>query len=157
MVEYRWRGKDVTVIAMIETFPWIAVVDDEEPIRRSLLRLMRSVGINAQAFASGGQFLDFIQACKPKCVVLDLNMPGMTGFEVQDRLVRDAPDIQIIILTAQDSPQAYGRAMLARPIAYLKKPIDSHCLLGAIDQALKTKLRLPTAGANKTGRMPGAS
>lgn len=111
------------------------MVDDEEPVRRALLRLLRSAGLGAHAFASGTEFLLSLETCRPGCVVLDLHMPGMTGFEVQAQLARDAPEIPVIIVTGHDSPETCARAMLTKPVAYLLKPMNDQSLLDAIELA----------------------
>lgn len=108
-------------------------------MRRALLRLMRLESIKAQAFASGAEFLDSLKVCKPDCAVLDLHMPGMTGFDVQARLAQDAPDVQVIFVTGKDSPDSYARAMAAASVAYLRKPMTEQALLDAIDLALQRR------------------
>ena len=118
----------------------IAVVDDEEPIRRALLRLMRSVGIQAQAFATGAEFLNSLEDAQPDCVILDLHMPQTTGFDVQARLQRDWPQIAVIVVTGHHSAEAQERAMLCAPVAYLHKPMNDQALLDAI--ALATQRRV---------------
>ena len=65
----------------------VAVVDDEECIRKALHRLMISAGLAVKTFASGAEFLDSLKRQRPSCVVLDLHMPGVSGFEVQSRLI----------------------------------------------------------------------
>ena len=113
-------------------FPWIAVVDDEEPVRRALLRLLRSAGLEGRAFASGADFLDALACGWPYCVVLDLHMPGMTGFEVLAHLAQVAPEIGVIVATGQHSAELQARVQRHRPLAYLQKPLDDHLLLAAI-------------------------
>jgi FixJ family two-component response regulator len=115
---------------------WVAVIDDEEAIRRALLRLMRSAGIAARSFAGGGAFLASLQAGQPCCVVLDLHMPGVSGFDVLDSLARHAPQIRVIVVTGQHSAQTQARAAAYRPLAYLLKPMNDQALLDAIGPAL---------------------
>jgi CheY-like chemotaxis protein len=76
----------------------IAVVDDEEPIRKALMWLMRSAGMNVEAFASGAEFLKSLDTRVPDCVVLDLHMPHMNGFYVQAHLARKYAALPVIIL-----------------------------------------------------------
>ncbi len=111
-------------------------MDDEEPIRRALLRLMRSAGIAAQAFASGEEFLNSLQHGQPDCVILDLHMPDTTGFEVQARLQKDWPEVAVIVVTGHHSVETQARAMQCRPAAYLLKPMNDSTLLDAISSAL---------------------
>ena len=115
--------------------PWVAIVDDEEPIRRALVRLLRSVDIPARAFATGTTFLDSLATSKPYCVVLDLHMPTMDGFEVHARLTQVAPDISVIIVTGHHSRDVEARVMRSKPAAYLFKPMNDQLLLDAIRAA----------------------
>ena len=111
-------------------------MDDEEPIRRALLRLMRSAGLSAQSFPSGAEFLDSLVTREPRCVVLDLHMPGMSGFEVQARLAHSWPHLPVIIVTGHHSAETQTQALSTRPLAYLLKPIDDQLLLDAIGRAV---------------------
>lgn len=111
---------------------WVAVVDDEEPIRRALVRLLKSAGINASAYAGGADFLAALAAAKPYCVVLDLHMSGMSGFEVQAELARMAPEIGVIVVTGHHSHDVQARVQRFNPVAYLLKPMNDQLLLDAI-------------------------
>jgi FixJ family two-component response regulator len=124
--------------------PFIAIVDDEEAVRKALMRLMRSAGLEAAIFSSGAEFLESLGTRRPDCVVLDLHMPGMNGFEVQARLAEGGEALPVIIITAHDSPEAHERAMAAHARAYLRKPLDDQALLDAIGAAVAPK---PVNGA----------
>ncbi len=124
---------------MMKIPPQVAIVDDEEPVRRALLRLMRSVAIPAQAFSSGMEFFSSLASNQPDCVVLDLHMPGMSGFEIQTRLKQEYPQIAVIVVTGQHSLEAQLRAMLHQPLAYLLKPMNDQTLLDAISLATQTQ------------------
>jgi len=115
----------------------IAIVDDEESIRRALLRLMRAAGLGGQAFSSGAEFLDSLITREPHCVVLDLHMPGMNGFEVQARLAHSWPHLPVIIITGHHTAESQAQALSTRPLAYLLKPVDDRLLLDAIGLAMK--------------------
>lgn len=116
--------------------PLIAVVDDEEPVRKALLRLLRSAGLEATAHESGRSLLEACRGRRPDCVVLDYHLPELDGAAVQ-RLVREAGwDLPIIILTGHDTPETRHQALVHRPHAYLCKPVDDAALLGAIRNAL---------------------
>ncbi len=121
---------------MNTTIPWVAVVDDDDPVRQAIVRLLDLAGIGTRGFAGGAEFLDFLSVSKPACVVLDVHMPDMSGFEVQTRLTQDSPHTQIIFITGNDSLDTHRCAMLARPIAYLKKPMSAKFLIDAIKLAL---------------------
>ena len=90
--------------------PLVAVVDDEEPIRRALERLLRSAGIETETFASGGAMLEDLGRREPDCVIADLHMPGMSGFELQARLATRQRRIPVVVLTAHDTPESLERA-----------------------------------------------
>ncbi|MES2346215.1 MAG: response regulator [Pseudomonadota bacterium] len=127
---------------MDTSLPWIAIVDDDEAIRRALLRLMRSAGIPAQAYAGGEALLAAIPlaALPPCCVVLDVHMPGLSGLEVQERLAAIAPATGVIIMTGHGTPEEQARAMRLRPLAYLPKPVNDQLLLDAIGTACPSPL-----------------
>jgi FixJ family two-component response regulator len=122
---------------MDTSLPWIAIVDDDEAVRRALLRLMRSAGVPAQAYAGGAALLDAIAlaALPPCCVVLDVHMPGLSGLEVQARLAAIAPATGVIIMTGHGTAEEQARAMRLRPLAYLAKPVNDQQLLDAIGAA----------------------
>jgi FixJ family two-component response regulator len=117
-----------------ESRPLIAVVDDEEPIRKALRRLLASAGLDVETFPSGTAFLESLLDHQPDCVVLDLHMPLVSGFEVQARLA--ASGMPVVILTGHDSDETRDRALAGRPVAYLRKPVNDQTLLDAIELAL---------------------
>ena len=119
------------------SIPLIAVVDDEEPIRKSLARLLRSAGMDVETFLSGVEFLAFCQTRQPDCVVLDLYMPVINGLEVQSRLAESATPVPVVIITGHDSAEMRDLVLAGRPIAYLRKPVNDDTLLDAIELALK--------------------
>jgi FixJ family two-component response regulator len=112
--------------------PFVAVVDDEEPVRRALERLFRSAGLETETFASGAALLEDLSRREPDCVVLDLHMPGMSGFEVQRLLGERARRIPVVVLTGQDSRESFERATFAGASACLRKPVDGQMLLAAV-------------------------
>ena len=120
---------------MTKPEPHVAVVDDEEPVRKALMRLMRSAGLSVETFASGAEFLKSIDTRLPDCVVLDLHMPQMNGFTVQAHLARKCADLPVIIVTGHDLPNARDRAMAGGASAFLRKPVLDRILLGAISAA----------------------
>jgi FixJ family two-component response regulator len=114
----------------------IAVVDDDSEVRVALMRLLSSAGFAAESFESGAQFVQAIGEEMPECVVLDLQMPGLTGFEVQQHLVEHHPQTPVIVITGYDTAEARRRALSLGAIAYLPKPVDGEALLQAIGKAL---------------------
>jgi len=121
----------------------VAVVDDEEPIRKALTRLLHSAGLEVECFPSGLEFFHSLKNHRPDCVLLDLHMPGMDGFEVLGQLEREGLHLPIIVTTGHDSAEARDRAMAARPAAYLRKPVDDQTLLDAITLATQRPNQLP--------------
>ncbi|MBY0239230.1 MAG: response regulator [Burkholderiaceae bacterium] len=115
--------------------PWVAIVDDDLAIRRALLRLLRSVGIEARAFASGAEFFAALQPCPPDCVLLDLQMPEMSGYAVLARLSAEKLAIPAIVITGQHTAGSQARAVLANAMCYLLKPVSDKLLLDAISLA----------------------
>jgi len=118
--------------------PLIAVVDDEESIRTALDRLLRSAGFAVETFASGAQFLRSVLDHRPACVVLDLNMPDLSGLDVQIFLTRDRLQVPVIVLTGHETPETRVRLMERGATACLRKPVDDKLLLAAIDDAIRS-------------------
>jgi FixJ family two-component response regulator len=114
----------------------IAIIDDEEPIRRALLRLMYSLGIHATAYASGKEFLSQWHVDPPDCIVLDLQMPGINGLELLTYLRRIGATFPVIMITAHDGSAMREACLGAGADAYLHKPLDEQVLLDAIACAL---------------------
>ena len=121
---------------MTKLRPLIAIVDDDESVRRALTRLLRSAGLDVESFPSGDEFLESIPTRRPDCVVLDLHMPGLSGFEVQVRLAKSSAPVPVVIITGHDSTETRARALAAQPLAYLRKPVNDQTLLDAIELAL---------------------
>ena len=118
--------------------PLIAVVDDEESIRRALERLLRSAGFAVETFASGADFLRSVLDHCPACVVLDLHMPDLSGLDVQLFLARDRVPVPVIMVTGHETPEARARLMARGATACLRKPVDDKLLFAAIDEAIRS-------------------
>jgi FixJ family two-component response regulator len=116
--------------------PLVAVVDDEESIRKSLRRLFMAADLDAAVYASGQEFLDSLRGRQPDCLVLDLQMPGLTGLEVQRTLTGLGARFPTIIITAHDEPETRARCLAAGVAAYLCKPLHDEMLLDAIAVAM---------------------
>ena len=114
----------------------IAIVDDDAGFRRALGRLIRAAGFEADAYASGAEFLKGAREHPPACVVLDLQMPGLDGFDVQARMARDRIRIPVIVVTGNDSPESESMALERGATAYLRKPVDEKEVLDAIRGAV---------------------
>ena len=121
---------------MIGRKPHIAVVDDDSSVRTALARLLTLNSYSAKAFGSAQEFLDSLAVCKPECVVLDLHMPGINGFELQGRLQHNNIDIPTVIITAHNEPGLRERCSKAGAVAFLVKPLLAADLIHAIDGAI---------------------
>ncbi|MCC8362712.1 response regulator [Lysobacter sp. A6] len=110
--------------------PVVAVVDDEPPVRRALQRLLRAAGFDVRLFASGADFMAHLEGID--CVILDLHLPGMSGFDVQDALASRGAQIPVVVLTGNDTPANRSRSLANGARAYLCKPVDDKVLLDAL-------------------------
>ena len=114
----------------------IAIVDDEDAVRKALRRLLRSVGFEVDVYADGREFLGSLRTRAPQCVVLDLHMPHISGLEVQERLAAARATLPVIVITGHDSDKTRASALANGASAYLRKPVDEQVLLDAIAVAI---------------------
>jgi FixJ family two-component response regulator len=123
----------------IKAKPVIAIVDDDPSVCRAIKRLVRSVGMDAHTFASGQEFVELIES-KPSrvvdCVVLDIQMPGLNGLEVQERIKRSGSRIPIIFITAHDEMNVRDKALAAGAAAFVRKPFNDELLIKYLRAAL---------------------
>jgi FixJ family two-component response regulator len=122
----------------------VAVVDDDESVCRALKRLVRSLGMEADTFASGQEFIDLMEAMPSNqidCVVLDVQMPGMNGLDVQERLQSRGSRLPIIFITAHDEVNVRERALAAGAVAFVRKPFNDELLIRTLRMALEGKVR----------------
>ena len=115
----------------------IAIVDDDEAVREATKTLVRSMGYNASTFGSAEEFLNSEQFSNTSCLITDLQMPGLSGLDLQDRLLAQGHRIPIIFITGHPNDTARTRAMKAGAVCFLSKPYTHDHLLGCIEQALK--------------------
>jgi len=115
----------------------VAIVDDDPSVLRALKRLLGTRSIHADTFESAHQFLDSLPDGLPDCLIVDLQMPGMTGLELQHHLTLNGIKIPTIVITAHDQPGARERCESAGAIAFLSKPLQDELLFAAIDDASK--------------------
>lgn len=102
-------------------------------------RLVRSIGMEADAFTSGREFIDRIETTpsfQPDCVVLDVQMPGMNGLEVQERLASIGNPLPVIFITAHDEAGVRDRALAAGAVAFLRKPFNDELFIKTLRVAL---------------------
>jgi FixJ family two-component response regulator len=115
----------------------IAIVDDDEWVRKSLARLIKSAGFRTQTFASAEEFVASGNYQESACVILDLRLPGMSGLELQARLAAEHNLMPIVFVSAHDEQGVRAQALQAGAVAFLGKPVNDKALLDVIDLALK--------------------
>jgi len=126
------QGKKRDRIIMAEAKFTVFVVDDDDSVRASLKLLIESSGYHVVAFRSAEDFLDSSFGESPCCLVLDIHLPGMSGFNLQGHLVKSQTRIPVIFITGHDRYRMEDEAMRLGAIAYLRKPFDEQYLLDAI-------------------------
>lgn len=122
---------------MSEGEPIVFVVDDDASVRNATARLVRSMGFVAQTFSSAREFLDSARPVGPACLVLDVQMPGLDGLDLQRELLRSGVQIPIIFMTGHGSIPMTVQAMKAGAVEFLTKPARSRELLAAIRAAVE--------------------
>jgi FixJ family two-component response regulator len=115
----------------------IAIVDDDDCVRDGLEMLVRSLGYNASTFGSANEFLKSEQVHDTSCLITDVQMPGLSGLDLQDRLIAQGHRIPIIFITGHPDDNVRARAMKAGAVAFLGKPIDAGHFSGCVAKALK--------------------
>jgi len=113
----------------------ISIVDDDASIREAVKSLMRSIQVDVQAFASAEEFLNSERVHDTSCLILDVYLPGMSGFELQNCL--DRKNIPIIFITAHSDEVSRQRALQGGAVEFLSKPVRSDALFKAIQSAIE--------------------
>jgi FixJ family two-component response regulator len=116
--------------------PIVAIVDDDEAVGNAIEVLMRSIGLAARAFSSGEEFLRSPELNRTGCLVVDFDMPKMSGLDLRKNLSRLGKEIPTVLITAYPSDDIRARALQAGVICYLPKPFDESDLLNCIQAAL---------------------
>lgn len=122
---------------MAKRLPLIAVVDDEESVRMALARMLRASSFDVSIYRSGEDFLESLKTVMPDCAVLDFQMPGLTGRDVQRALSVAKLSLPIIIVTAHDQPSLREKVLADGAVAYFTKPLRRDTLIAALDQAIR--------------------
>jgi FixJ family two-component response regulator len=128
---------------MIDVSPYIAVVDDDPAVVKGLTRLLQTRSAKVCGFLSAQEFLSALLKGLPDCLIIDLNMPGMNGFELLWRLANCKIEIPIIVITAHDDAGLSGRCLSAGAFALLLKPVQHSALFAALDAAIAGR-RIPS-------------
>jgi FixJ family two-component response regulator len=117
--------------------PRVAIVDDDPSVRKALARLLTAASFEVDCFASAQDFLGRPGAETPGCLVLDLQLPGLSGLDLQKRMAEVGLEIPIVFLTGHGNIPASVQAMKAGAVEFLTKPFDEHELLQAIQEAIE--------------------
>ena len=115
----------------------IAIVDNEEPVRDATKSLVRSLGYHTFTFASADDFLKSEQVHDTSCLITDVQMPGLSGIDLQDRLIARGHCIPIIFMTGYPNDSVRAQAMKAGAVCFLNKPFSSDHFIGCVEKALK--------------------
>jgi len=118
----------------------IAIVDDEASVRGAIGRLLRLQGYAVTSFASGEELLASLATKLPSCLVLDIHLPGLSGFDVERRLREEQREIPIVFVTASDDPALIRTALDAGGARLLRKPFSSDALIESIEAALENRV-----------------
>ncbi len=110
----------------------VYVIDDDESVRKAMERLLRSANLKAETFSSADDFLDSPKQKKNSCILIDIRMPGATGFDLQEKLEASDIRIPVIVISASDDAQIRERARELGAISFFRKPVDDQALLDAI-------------------------
>ena len=114
----------------------VYLIDDDESVRRALQRLLRSAGLDVKAFSSAKEFLENADLGERACIVLDIQMRGLTGFDLQERLASKGIRIPVIAVSAHDDAKTRERARDLGATAFFRKPVDGEALIDAIKWAM---------------------
>ncbi|MCX6875916.1 MAG: response regulator [Verrucomicrobia bacterium] len=121
---------------MSQENPLIAVIDDEEAVRKALQRLLRSVDLRVETFSGGEEFLAALGLRRPDCAVLDLQMPEMSGFDVLQRLAASGDRLPVVVITGKYVASAEVFVLAGGAASFLLKPVNDRVLLDAITAAI---------------------
>ena len=110
----------------------VYVIDDDESVRKALKRLLRSANLDAETFSSAEEFLSNSRQGQNACILIDIQMPGLTGFDLQKRLLSQEVRIPVIVISASDDVQTREHARDLGAVGFFRKPVDDQALLDAI-------------------------
>ena len=117
------------------TSPLVSIVDDDPSLLRAVSRLLRATGFAVETFRSAEEFLETEHPQRPRCLVLDVHLAGISGFELQDQLMASGAPLPVIFITAHDDAATQERARRAGAAEYFRKPFDDAALIAAIRRA----------------------
>jgi FixJ family two-component response regulator len=110
----------------------VYVIDDDESVRTAFARLLRSANLNAETFSSADEFLNKPRQKEDACILVDIRMPGSTGFDLQQNLLKRGIQLPVIVVSASDDAQIREHARQLGAISFFRKPVDDQALLDAV-------------------------
>lgn len=127
---------DVTATGAI-----VYVVDDDVSVRKAMTRMFKSLGLEVATFSTAREFLDCRRKDVPGCLILDVEMPGLTGLELQEELVAHQVDLPIVFMTGHGDIPMTVKAMRSGAVDFLPKPVDEQQLVQTVHQAIERNAR----------------
>ena len=118
--------------------PVISIVDDDQSVRKAISALVRSLGYAVATFASAEDFLVSGRVDDTSCLITDVQMPGLSGVELQSRLIAEGRPMPIIGITARPEESSRTQMLEAGAVGFLSKPFDDECLINCLTTALKS-------------------
>jgi FixJ family two-component response regulator len=128
----------------------VAIVDDDESVRKALARLLSAHSFKTHTYGSAQEFLTSLRVNTPECLVLDLHMPDISGLDLQHHLARTGIRIPTVVITAHNEIGLRERCKAAGAAEFLVKPLNASILIGAIQVAVSRPASQPP-----TGSLPG--
>ncbi len=122
----------------------IFIIDDDQSMQKAFLLLMRAAGFDARAFSSAQEFLTYSSVGDNDCIILDLRMPGMSGFDLMEKLIAKGINTPVICVTAFDDAKSREQAGERGAAAYFTKPVDDQALIDAINWAVQIGKKVKT-------------
>ena len=116
--------------------PIIGVIDDDESVRMGIRSLLRSLGFQVETFGSAEGLLAFARLDDIGCLIVDVQLPGMSGLDLQRQLAATKRDLPLTFISAHDDPAARRQALAAGAFAFLRKPFSENALIDAVRAAL---------------------
>ncbi len=129
--------------------PVVYVIDDDASFRKAVSRLLRSAGLEVEALASAGEFLERPATDRPACLVLDVRMPGPSGMDLQSALAEAGRDIPIVFMTGHGDVSTSVRAMKKGAVDFLEKPVRAPELLACVERGLARSRQGRAEGAER--------
>ena len=120
----------------------IYILDDDESVRRSLKLLMVSYGFAVETFSSSEEFITAVPSSTEGCLILDIHMPGLNGWDTQQRLTKEGYRLAVIVISADKSDSFKEKALKAGAVGFLQKPFEDHYLLHMVTRVFDKTERI---------------